>query len=242
MIKLENLALERGGRTLLEGVDATFADGSLTALIGRNGAGKTTLMRTIAGLDVNYSGRVTFEPEGENRAQTVAVVTTERIRISNMTVREVVALGRAPYSDWLGRLTAGDREAVERALETVGIAGMAGRQIDTLSDGERQRVMIARALAQSTPAILLDEPTSFLDLPGRYHLCRLLAEIAHGEGKCIVMSTHELDIAIEMADAVGLIDGRQLRILPTDDDRTRVTIAEAFGLPTERLSRGGRRD
>ena len=134
-----------------------------------------------------------------------------------MTARELVALGRAPYTDWMGRLTAEDNAAVERAIEVVGIAELADRYIDTLSDGECQRVMIARALAQQTPVILLDEPTAFLDMPNRYELCTLLRRIAHDQGKCIVFSTHELDIALSLADNIALVDTPHLRYMTTDE-------------------------
>ena len=128
-------------------------------------------------------------------AQQVAFVTTERIRIANLSCRDVVALGRAPYTNWIGRMQPEDETIVMQSLEKVGMASYAFRTMDKMSDGECQRVMIARALAQQTPIILLDEPTSFLDMPNRYDLCRLLADLAHQENKCIIFSTHELDIA-----------------------------------------------
>ena len=123
-------------------------------------------------------------------------------------------LFRSPYTNWFGRMQETDRAAVRRALETVGIADLARKPMETLSDGECQRAMIARALAQDTPVILLDEPTAFLDLPNRYALASLLRRLAHDEGKCILFSTHDLDIALSLCDSVLLIDTPALHHLP----------------------------
>ena len=125
--------------------------------------------------------------------------------------------GHAPYTNWIGRVQEQDKAIVERSLELVGMAAFAGKTMDRMSDGECQRVMIARALAQDTPIILLDEPTSFLDLPNRYELCTLLRRLAHDHRKCILFSTHELDIALSLCDSIALIDPPVLRYLPTPD-------------------------
>lgn len=221
MIRLERLTLGYGSRTLLDGVSAAIPAGTLTALLGRNGTGKSTLLRALAGLGERRSGRVLLDGADlgdlapQRLARTAAFVATERVRIANLRCRDVVALGRAPYTNWIGRMQAGDADAVERSLAQVGMEAYADRTMDTMSDGECQRVMIARALAQQTPIILLDEPTSFLDLPNRYELCSLLARLAHEEGKCILFSTHELDIALSLADGIALIDPPQLHHLPT---------------------------
>lgn len=221
MIRLERLTLGYGGRTLLDGVSAAIPAGTLTALLGRNGTGKSTLLRALAGLGERRSGHVLLDGADldglapQRLARTAAFVATERVRIANLRCRDVVALGRAPYTNWIGRMQAGDADAVERSLAQVGMEAYADRTMDTMSDGECQRVMIARALAQQTPIILLDEPTSFLDLPNRYELCSLLARLAHEEGKCILFSTHELDIALSLADGIALIDPPQLHHLPT---------------------------
>jgi iron complex transport system ATP-binding protein len=146
----------------------------------------------------------------------VAIVTTERIRIENLLVEDLVAMGRAPYTNWVGRLQEIDRQIVGEAIEKVGLADFAKRDTSTLSDGELQRAMIARAIAQQTPIILLDEPTAFLDIPTRFEVCRLLAELAHKEGKTILFSTHDLDSALPVCDSFAIIEGGELRQLPTD--------------------------
>lgn len=222
-ISLRNITLAYGSRTLLQEVSAEFAPRSLTALIGRNGTGKSTLLRAIAGLNPPAGGEVLLcgqrltELSTRQRAETVGFVTTERVRIANLTCEEVVALGRAPYTNWIGSLQEEDRRIVRRALEQVGMGAFARKTMDRMSDGECQRVMIARVLAQDTPVILLDEPTAFLDLPNRYELAVLLRRLAHEEHKCILFSTHDLDIALTLCDAVALIDTPQLHLLPADE-------------------------
>ncbi len=235
MIRIEHLTLGYGGRNLLENVSAAIPAGSLTALLGRNGTGKSTLLRALAGLGERRDGRVRLdgtELDGiapQRLAETVAFVATERVRIANLRCRDVVALGRAPYTNWIGRMQAEDAAVVARTLAAVGMDGYAGRTMDTMSDGECQRVMIARALAQQTPIILLDEPTSFLDLPNRYELCTLLRRLARDEGKCILFSTHELDIALSLCDSVALIDPPRLHHLPTEEMVRSGHIERLFG-------------
>ena len=228
MIRLEELTLGYGQRILLEKVSATFAAGQLTALLGRNGTGKSTLLRAVSGLETRTREKHRLSMEQKillqgiplaqipqhQRAATIAVVTTERVRISNLSCKDIVALGRAPYTNWIGSMQKEDEAIVMQSLEQVGMASYANRSIDTLSDGESQRIMIARALAQTTPIILLDEPTSFLDIPNRYELCNLLARLAHQENKCILFSTHELDIATSLCDSIALIDTPNLYHLP----------------------------
>ena len=209
MIELHDLSIGYGDRTLLSEVEATIEKGKLTALIGRNGTGKSTLLRAIAGLNRRYSGRILLDgrPAADTRtaemARTLAFVTTERTRIANLKCEDVV-------------------------LASVGMEDYAERTMDRMSDGECQRIMIARALAQDTPIILLDEPTSFLDMPNRYELCTLLAQLAHDEGKCILFSTHELDIAMSLADAIALIDPPRLVCLPTEEMRRSGCIERLF--------------
>ena len=221
MIRLEDLTVGYGSRMLIEHADCEFASGRLVALIGRNGSGKSTLLRALAGLSCPQGGRVLIggrdiaKMTAAERARSVAFVTTERVRIANMRCRDIVALGRAPYTDWIGRLSPADERIVGEALRTVGMEDYADRTMDKMSDGECQRVMVARALAQDTPAILLDEPTSFLDMPNRYQLCKLLRRLCRERGKSIVFSTHELDIALNICDDIALVDSPRLITLPS---------------------------
>lgn len=222
MIRLDNIRLSYGDRTLIHSATGRIRSGELTALVGRNGSGKSTLLRTLASLQPIVEGRIllgernitTLSPA--DMARTIAFVTTEKVRISNLCCRDVVALGRAPYTNWIGRLQEQDEQQVMHALAAVGMSDYATKSMDRMSDGECQRIMIARALAQATPIILLDEPTAFLDMPNRYELCSLLRRLAHEEHKCILFSTHELDIALELCDSVALISPPSLHILPTE--------------------------
>lgn len=222
-IALRHITLAYGRRILLREVSASVPPGSLTALIGRNGTGKSTLLRAVAGLGAAASGGIELcgKPLAAltplQRASTVSFVTTDKVRIANLACEDVVALGRAPYTNWIGRMQETDRDIVARSLRLVGMEAFARKTMDRMSDGECQRVMIARALAQDTPIILLDEPTSFLDLPNRYELCTLLRRLAHDHRKCILFSTHELDIALSLCDSIALIDPPVLRYLPTPD-------------------------
>ncbi len=233
-IRLHNLTLAYGSRVLLDRVSADIPAGSVTALIGRNGAGKSTLLRAIAGLEtpaageIDLCGRLSSSLSTQERATTISVVTTEKIRIANLVCEDAVALGRAPYTNWIGRMQEADRAIVGHSLQLVGMQDFARKNMDQLSDGECQRVLIARALAQDTPIILLDEPTAFLDLPNRYELVQLLQRLAHEEGKCILFSTHELDIALRLCDAVALIDTPQLHLLPAAEMAASGHIARLF--------------
>lgn len=216
MIRLENISLSYGSRTILRDVSLHLAKGELCALVGRNGAGKSTLLRALTSNDATHiDGVAMSDLSSEKLAQSVAIVTTERIRIENMLVEDLVAMGRAPYTNWVGHLQDIDRKVVGEAIEMVGLADFAQRDISTLSDGELQRAMIARAIAQQTAVILLDEPTAFLDIPTRFEVCRLLADLAHNEGKTILFSTHDLDSALPVCDSFAIIDGDTLRKLPT---------------------------
>ena len=219
-IRLDHIRLAYGSRTLLSDACATLAPGTLTALIGRNGTGKSTLLRAVAGLapaaggGIELCGRPLDRLTPRQRAETVAFVTTDKVRIANLPCEDVVALGRAPYTNWIGRMQQTDRAVVVRALSLVGMEAFARKTMDRMSDGECQRILIARALAQDTPVMLLDEPTAFLDLPNRYELALLLRRLAHDEGKCILFSTHDLDVALTLCDTVALIDTPQLHALP----------------------------
>ena len=221
MIEIRNITLAFGSNRLITDASAHFTRGNMVALLGRNGTGKSTLLRAMAGLgkvaagDVVVNGKMLASLSATERAKYIAFVNTERVDVDGLTVRELVGIGRSPYTNWIGTLETKDREMVEHAMEVTGIMKFADRKVNTLSDGEAQRAMIARALAQDTPIILLDEPTSFLDLPNRYELCMLLQRLAHEQNKCILFSTHELDIALTLADSIALVDTPNLVYMPT---------------------------
>lgn len=243
MILLKNFSIGYGSRMLLDKVDTSFGKGRLTALIGRNGTGKSTLLRAIAGLNRHYSGEVLLKGKSisgmsaQEMAKTLAFVTTERTRIPNLRCEDVVAIGRAPYTNWIGRMQSIDRKIVMDAISSVGMESYALRTMDTMSDGECQRIMIARALAQDTPVILLDEPTSFLDMPNRYELVALLQSLAHNQGKCVLFSTHELDVALQMCDSIALVDDGALYHLSVPEMVSSGHIQRLFRTPNLSIDR-----
>lgn len=216
MITLKNLVVGyhdgRHTRLLNHAANEEAHDGMLTCLIGANGAGKSTLLRTIAGFQLPLEGTVVLGGDDvralspRQRAERMAVVLTDRPDVMCTTVWEMVATGRAPFTGFWGRLSGKDRNIVIRSLRLVGIEWMADRTVASLSDGERQKVMIAKALAQQTPVILLDEPTAFLDYPSRVEVMQLLLNIAHEEHKTVLLSTHDLDLALQTADRIWLFE------------------------------------
>jgi len=196
---------------LLSGYDVTLRAGELVCLIGPNGAGKSTLLRTLAGLQAPLAGRVCIDGQDVNqmdareRAQRVGIVLTERGSPGLLTGYGLVALGRHPYTDWMGRLSAQDEAVVQWAVEAVAAADYAAHPLEELSDGQRQKLLIARALAQEPAVLLLDEPTAYLDLARRIEVMRLLRDLARTTGRAILLSTHDLELALHMADRIWLL-------------------------------------
>lgn len=194
------------------GISASLRSGELTCLLGPNGAGKSTLLKTLSSFlppldgDITLLGRPLRSYSNTARSRLIGVVLTDRVSLDNMSARELAGLGRTPYTGFWGRLSADDKAIVDEALELVGISGLADRMVDTLSDGERQKVMIAKALVQQTPVIFLDEPTAFLDYPSKVELMQLLLSLSRDHGKTIFMSTHDIELALLTADKVWLID------------------------------------
>lgn len=212
-LEIENIDLgyaqrHAAPRLLAEHLSLRVPEGELTALLGRNGVGKSTLLRVLAGVRTPLRGRVTLDGRevaamtARERARKIAFVTTEPVAAAHLRVREVVAMGRAPYTGWFGALSPEDERIVGESLERVGMAAFRDKPLESLSDGERQRVMIARALAQDTPLMFLDEPTAFLDLPNRYQIALLLRELAHSTGKTVIYSSHDLSTAVRLCDAL----------------------------------------
>jgi iron complex transport system ATP-binding protein len=201
----------RHTRTLLSDLTATLDAGAFTVLVGPNGAGKSTLIRTIAGLQPALKGRALLDGQDLHamspriRAQRLAVVLTQHVKIWGLTARQLVALGRHPHTGPMGTLNARDHDAIDRALESTGSTDLAPRQIAELSDGERQRVMVARALAQEPKAMILDEVTAFLDLPHRVDILLLLRRLARQSGCALLLSTHDLELALKIADQLWVI-------------------------------------
>jgi len=205
-------APRRGPRRIVaSNLNLTLHAGEVVCLLGPNGVGKSTLLRTLVGMQPPLDGRVWLDGvdlstlSAREIARRVSVVLTERVEVGQLTVYALVALGRHPHTDWTGRLTPHDEAIVRQALEAVNAVNLAGRLVHELSDGERQRVMVARALAQEPLVVVLDEPTAFLDLPRRVEIMRLLRRLAHETQRAMILSTHDLDLALRSADLLWLM-------------------------------------
>ena len=205
--------LRGGDKVVAAGINASLHAGELTCLIGANGAGKSTLLKTLAAFLPKLGGSIYIKDKevadytNRELSQLVGVVLTSRPEAENMTVEEVVGLGRTPYTGFWGTLGADDKRIVTESMEQVGVAHLATRTVTTLSDGERQKVMLAKALAQQTPIIILDEPTAFLDYPSKVDTLLLLTRLSHETGKTVFMSTHDLELALQTADRLWLMPG-----------------------------------
>ncbi len=197
--------------TLLSGLNLNLEKGKLVALLGQNGAGKSTLLRALtcdehplAG-SIEVNGRDLLEMSQKDRSRIIGLVSTERIQAGALTVTELVGLGRQPHTGFLGRLDDEDRAIIQQSMADAGIISKANDYMASLSDGERQKAMIARALAQQTPIIILDEPTAFLDVASRIETMRLLQTLAHDRGKAVLLSSHDISQSLMLADELWLI-------------------------------------
>ena len=205
---LQSLSIGYSHKVIAADINAQIKGGELTCLTGRNGTGKSTLMRTLAGFlkplggSALLDGRDVSRLSPAERSHLISVVLTDRVDVDGMRVQDLVSVGRQPYTGFFGKMSSDDEEVVNKAIADVGMTDFAGRQVNSLSDGERQKVMIAKALAQQTPVILLDEPTAFLDYPSKKEMFQMLSQLCHEQGKAVLVSTHDLDIALPIADSV----------------------------------------
>lgn len=189
-------------------LDFELYSGELTSLLGANGAGKSTLIKCLAGFiaplggEITLMGRPLSDYDRASLSRLVSVVLTERIVDANLSVRDVISLGRYPYTGFFGRLRDEDHRIVEQSAALTGVEDMLSMDIGSLSDGERQKVFIAKSLSQQTPLIILDEPTAFLDVKSRIEIMGLLHNLARSEGKSILISTHDMDVALKLSDRI----------------------------------------
>lgn len=211
MFELKHLSTGYGNRIVTPAINATLVPGELTSLLGPNGVGKSTLLRTLSTFlspiqgEIILQGKVLKNLSASQLSRLIGVVLTERPDVQNMTVRDMVGMGRSPYTGFWGRLTSADEHYVSEAMNLAGIMALERRMFNTLSDGERQKVMIAKVLAQQTPVILLDEPTAFLDFPSKVEMMRLLRRLAHEMQKIIFLSTHDVELALQLSDRLWIM-------------------------------------
>ena len=193
---------------VISDINLELRSGQLACLIGKNGIGKSTLLKTLTGFLPKLKGSLLLGNRDiesfsqRELARQVSIVLTQKPDVQNLTIEEIIGLGRSPYTGFFGRLRTEDRKVVDDAIATMGIEKLRGRMIQTLSDGERQKVMIAKALAQETSIILLDEPTAFLDFPSKAETFQSLQRMAHERDKLILLSTHDLELAVRFADSL----------------------------------------
>ncbi|MDR2860198.1 MAG: ABC transporter ATP-binding protein [Mediterranea sp.] len=216
MIDIRNLSIgypsPKTTKVVAENMTGSISSGELTCLLGANGAGKSTLLRTLSDFQPKLAGEIFIQEREIDRyskgelATVVSVVLTEKPDIRDITARELVGLGRSPYTGFWGTLDEKDEEVVNRAIALVKIENLSHRAVHTLSDGELQKVMIAKALAQETPVMLADEPTAFLDFPSKVEIMRLLHRLSRQTGKTLFLSTHDLELALQIADKIWLMD------------------------------------
>lgn len=220
VLHTENLSIgytnKKATNAIASAINLSLEKGTLVALIGANGIGKSTLLRTITGIQKPLSGKVFLNAKEIHSqtalelAQHLSVVLTEKLPPSNLTVFELVALGRQPYTNWLGTLTPQDLAKVDHAMELTQITHLKDQKYYEISDGQLQKVLIARALAQDTPLIILDEPTTHLDLLHKVSLFKLLKKLTQETGKCILFSTHDIDMAIQLSDEIAVMTSEKV--------------------------------
>ena len=222
-IKLRDLGIgyqtKQGVKTVAEHLNGAIRSGELTCLLGANGVGKSTLLRTLSAFQPKTAGEIIIEGReldsytDKELSRRIGVVLTEKPDVRNMSVRELVSLGRSPYTGFWGTYSKEDLQIVDEAIALVGIEALSQRMVHTLSDGERQKVMIAKALAQQTPVIYLDEPTAVLDYPSKVEVLQLLRRISRSAGKIIFLSTHDVELALQLADTIWLMSrGEEMAI------------------------------
>jgi iron complex transport system ATP-binding protein len=212
MLQTINLSIGYGKNIVQKELNLTADSGRLICIIGRNGCGKSTLLRTLSGLQPALSGQVLIGSKNiaklsdYQRSTLLSLVLTDKIEVENMTIFELAALGRYPYTSWNGNLSKEDKKIVQQALNQVNLLHLQNKNLSEASDGEKQRAVIAKALAQDTPLVLLDEPTSHLDLINRIEIMMLLRSLSVTTKKTFILSTHELDLALKMADYIWLMN------------------------------------
>jgi len=225
ILKTQNLSIgyhsKKMQNSIASDINLSLQKGKLIALIGANGIGKSTLLRTITGIQKPLSGEVLLDGKlisdynSLQIAQQLSIVLTEKLPPSNLTVFELVALGRQPYTNWVGKLTQTDLLKINEALQLTQIEHLASKKHFEISDGQLQKVLIARAIAQDTPLIILDEPTTHLDLLHKVSLFKLLKKLASETQKCILFSTHDIDLAIQLSDEmIVMIEGKTVQNVP----------------------------
>ena len=232
-ITTNNLTIGYDKHVVQRDISFSLFAGEMVCMLGPNGCGKSTLLRTLAGLQPSLAGAFAIQnAKFKIQNSSIALVLTERLSLDNTTVHDVVAMGRYPYTSFLGGLSAEDETIITNALEAVGFQNSKSKiqnsKFISHSDGEKQRILIAKAIAQQTPIIMLDEPTAHLDLPNRIRILQLLRRLAHEKGKTILISTHELELALQLSDRILLLSESGIELGSADQLREKDAFTHAF--------------
>ena len=235
LLQTNNLSIGYGNYVVQKNLTLSAQDGQLICLIGTNGSGKSTLLRTLSGLQKPLHGTVALQENNMSklsatkRSFLLSFVLTDTIYEENMTVRDLVAMGRFPHTNWMGYLNPKDKKIVSTAIEQVSLSHKENCYLNEISDGEKQRAIIAKALTQDTPLVLLDEPTAHLDLPNRIGIMLLLRKLSVNLRKTFILSTHELDLAMQMADRIWLMTPFGMEVGLPEDLMLSQKFQQAFG-------------
>ena len=227
-LSIQALSIGYKNLTVALNIDFELQAGEFSAIVGVNGIGKSTLLRTLARLQPKLDGSIKIQQRPLRKfsapelAHQLALVLTEPLATKNLTVAELIALGRQPHTNWLGTLTPHDLNTIEECLSVFDLEKLKHKKCHELSDGQLQRLHIARAMAQDTPIILLDEPTTHLDLSHKVRIFKLLRQLAHEHRKTILFTSHEIDLAIQLCDKILILDGKE----------------NPFGAPCELIEKG----
>lgn len=214
ILSVQNLAIGYDTKVVAQHINFDLEAGSLCGVVGINGIGKSTLLRTLGGFQPKLSGDIYLDGQNLDKytssdlSKKLSVVLTEQPASKNLTVQELIALGRQPYTNWLGSLSPNDKEKIQESLNAFLLEELRHRKCHELSDGQLQRVLVARAMAQDTDLILLDEPTTHLDLYHKVQILKMLQQLAHGQQKTILFTTHEIELAIQLCDSILILDGK----------------------------------
>ena len=211
-VVIKDLSIGYVKKVVADNINASIKQGELTCLLGANGVGKSTLLKTLSGFLDKIGGEIlimgkelgAYTPK--ELSTTMGVVLTDKCDVRNMSARDIIGMGRSPYTSFWGTLSREDYRIVDESIAMIGIEHLSGRMVHTLSDGERQKVMIAKALAQESPIIILDEPTAFLDFPSKVEIMQLLHKLTREAGKTIFLSTHDMELALQIADKIWIMD------------------------------------
>ena len=233
-VVIKDLSIGYVKKVVADNINASIKQGELTCLLGANGVGKSTLLKTLSGFMDKLEGKISilgkeldaYTPK--ELSTVMGIVLTDKCDIRNMSVREIVGMGRSPYTSFWGTLSKEDYEIVDQAIELIGISHLSGRMVHTLSDGERQKAMIAKSLAQQTPIIILDEPTAFLDFPSKVEIMQLLHKLTRQAGKTVFLSTHDMELALQIADKVWIMEKKKGCAIGTAEELAQNGVLKPF--------------